>query len=86
MLQAKALVARGVDLRQACREARLFGDTFERRRTGLARFGLDELVRFPVLLSLADRTIKSRAIDPGAVLEELVRSMLRARAAGGATA
>jgi DNA polymerase-3 subunit delta len=81
MLRAKALVERGVPLQRAFGEARLFGGSFDRRRAGLARFRLDELARFPIHLSAADRTIKSRAIDPGAVLESLVRRMTSPEAA-----
>jgi len=39
-------------------------------------YSLMELLRFPSLLLEADRTLKSRSIAPGAVLETLVRRMI----------
>ena len=77
MLRAKALVESGVGMRDAFGAARLFGDSFERRAAGLRKYRMDELLRFPSMLSGADRTLKSRTIEPGAVLEDLVRRMTK---------
>jgi hypothetical protein len=42
---------------------------------GLSRYRLEELLGFPALLYRANRTLKSRGLDRGAVLEELVDRM-----------
>ena len=39
---------------------------------GVSRYSLGEVLRFPSILMQADKTLKSRSIHPGAVLENLV--------------
>lgn len=78
MLQARALIERGMGQAQALRASRLWGDSTSRIVAGLQRYSLDELLAFPALLLAADRTLKSRAIAPFAVLESLLDRMLPA--------
>jgi DNA polymerase-3 subunit delta len=69
MLQAKALSAARKPPDEPLRKAWGFRDQM---RQGLEKYSLDELLAFPAALLRADRTLKSRAIDPRAVLEDLV--------------
>ena len=76
MLQARAMIECGVDPGQAVRASRLWGDATARIVAGLQRYSLQELLAFPALLLEADRTLKSRAIAPLAVLESMLDRML----------
>ena len=76
MLQARAMIERGVGAAQAVRASRLWGDSTSRVVAGLQRYSLEELLAFPALLLEADRTLKSRAIAPLAVLESMLDRML----------
>ncbi len=81
MIQGKALLESGMspgDVVQAVR-AWAYRDAF---LDGLRRYSIDELLRFPGLLFRADRTLKSRQIDRGAVLEDLVDRLTSPAAAG----
>ena len=78
MIQAKALIERGVGAPQAIRAARLFGINPRRIAEGLARYSLAELRSFPAHLIEADRTLKSRMVSARAVMEALVDRMVRA--------
>ena len=49
---------------------------------GLSRYSMDELLAFPGKLLEADRTLKSRSIAAGAVLEALVEKMTAGAARG----
>jgi DNA polymerase-3 subunit delta len=80
LLQAKALKQSGAPRREIVAAARAWSFQDELFR-GLERYSLEELRAFPGLLLQADRTFKSRAIDPGAVLEGL---LLRLMGEGGA--
>ena len=86
MLQAKAMMARGAGSSEALRAAGLWGQPYDTMARGLARYSLAELSTFPAHLLEADRSLKSRAIDPGAVLETLIRNLTSAgpRPAGAA--
>jgi len=82
MLQAKAMLAAGRNSREVVQTTRAWAYQEDLKR-GLSRYSLAELRAFPALLLEADRTLKSRAIDPGAVLESLVDHMTTG--AGAAT-
>ncbi len=86
MLQAKAMQERGADRRQVTRELHLWSVVADSLFRGLPRYRLDELRRFPALLAEADRTLKSRSIDPRAVLESLVARLTAEHPAEGAGA
>jgi len=83
MLTAKAMLDAGVPLRQVVTAARAWAYQDQLQR-GLARYSVDELLAFPGCLLEADRSLKSRSIDPGAVLESLVARMVGGRAGKGA--
>ena len=72
MLQAKVLIEGGMEARQACRTARLWGANPVTVQQGLARYSVLELTGFACGLFEADRTLKSRQIAPSAVLESLI--------------
>jgi DNA polymerase-3 subunit delta len=74
MLQAKALLEKGTPRGDVLREARAWSYRDE-LFTGLERYSLGELLRFPAHLLEADRCFKSRSLDRGAVLETLVRKL-----------
>ena len=76
MLQARAMMERGVGAAQAVRASRLWGDSTSRVVAGLQRYSLQDLLAFPAYLLEADRTLKSRAIAPLAVLESMIDRML----------
>ena len=78
MLQAKAMLARGVPGDKVVAAARAWGyrDSFIK---GLSRYSVEELLAFPVRLLEADRCLKSRSLDPRAVLESLVSDLIRPR-------
>jgi DNA polymerase-3 subunit delta len=74
MLQAKAMLERGVPARQVVQTTRAW--SYERALLdGLTHYSLDELLEFPAKLLHADRTLKSRSIKPRAVLERLVEDL-----------
>lgn len=79
MMQAKAMIARGMNAQQAIRAARLFGDSSQQMARGISRYTVDELLRFPSHLLEADRTLKSRSVPKQAVMEALVDRMSPAK-------
>jgi hypothetical protein len=82
MLQARALIDAGTTPRAVTEATRSWGYR-EQLLAGVRRYTLDELLAFPAKLLRADRTLKSRSIRGGAVLEDLVHR-LTARAGSGA--
>ena len=50
---------------------------------GLARYSLADALRFPATMLAADRTLKSRAIAPEAVLGSMLESMIPRDEKGG---
>ena len=74
MLQAKAMLVRRTSRQQILGATRAwnYGD---RLFTGIGRYSMDELLRFPNLLRMADRSLKGGALSGQAVLEELVDRM-----------
>jgi DNA polymerase-3 subunit delta len=77
MLQVKALTAARKRADGPMNRAWSFRAQMEK---GLGRYTLQELLAFPSVLLRADRTLKSRAIDPRAVLEDLVDRLTRGQA------
>lgn len=75
MLTAKAMLEAGAGFGQVIQAARAWAYR-EKLERGLARYSLDELLGFPALLLEADRSLKSRSLDPCAVLESLVERMV----------
>jgi DNA polymerase-3 subunit delta len=74
MLQAKAMLVRGARRADVVGAVRAWGYAdalFE----GLGRYRLDELLKFPAGLLRADRTLKSRSIDPRALVQSLVEEL-----------
>lgn len=84
MLQAKAMLQRGLRGREVIDGARAWAFR-EKLFDGLERYTLSELMRFPALLLQADRTLKSRSIDPRAVLESLAGELTSMEGAGAGT-
>jgi DNA polymerase-3 subunit delta len=78
LLQAKAMLAGGVPGDKVVAAARAWRYR-ERFLAGLKRYSLDELLAFPARLLEADRCLKSRSLDPRAVLESLVSDLIRPR-------
>jgi len=74
LLAAKAMTEAGAGFQEVVKATRSWPYKDDLRR-GLGRYTREELVRFPSLLLDADRTLKSRGIPPGAVLEQLIRRM-----------
>ena len=75
MLQAKALLEDRVPPREVGRRVRL-GWGADRILDGLGRYSMDELRAFPYHVAEADRALKSRGLDPGAIFERMVRRMV----------
>lgn len=78
LLRAKALRAGGMPVKDVVDAARAwyFRDALT---AGLDRYSLDDLRAVPSKLFEADRTLKSRGIDRGAVLEALVADVTGAK-------
>ena len=77
LLHAKGLRAGGASKDVIAREVRVWSEPFH---NSIAGFPVDELLSFPSLLLDADRSLKSRGVDPRSVLESLVRDLTQARA------
>lgn len=74
MIKAAAMLAAGTPLPAILKDKR-FGAARESLREGLEAYSLGELRSFPALLLAADRTLKSRSLNPRSVLEHLVQEM-----------
>jgi len=61
--------------REVGRRVRL-GYGADRILDGLRRYTMDELRAFPYHVAEADRALKSRALDPGAIFERMVLRMV----------
>ena len=85
MLQARALLEAGGGPREALAAARVWGVGADRFLAGLRRFTLDDLRAAPAALLAADRALKSRALDPRAVLESTLEQVVGVAAPGGRT-
>lgn len=79
MIQARAMLDRGDPPERIVEAARAWAVRREFLE-GLRRYPMQELLEFPSRIRRADRTLKSRSIDPAAVLESLVRDLIRGRA------
>ena len=80
LIQAKAMLAAGQPERRALAAARGEPRTIA---AALSRYELSELMAFPSRLLHADRCLKSRTLDPGAVLESLVRDLIAPQGSWG---
>ena len=78
MLQAKALLVGGMPGDKVVAASRAWGFR-DKLLAGLQRYTLHELLGFPARLLEADRCLKSRSLDPRAVLESLVSDLIRSR-------
>ncbi len=79
LLQAKAMSESGVPRGQITAALRAWPYE-EALHRSLGRYTLTELVAFPARLLEADRALKSRSLDPRALLETLVVSLTRPKA------
>ena len=75
LLKAKAMSEAGAASRDVVAAARAWSQERELLR-GLARYRLTDLLAMPGRLLAADRALKSRSIDPRAVLEQLVFDLI----------
>ncbi len=78
MLQARALIARGLPPERAASQARIWGERPGAAAAGLPSYDMADVLRFPRLLLEADRTLKSRSLAPRAVLAAMVEQMIPA--------
>jgi DNA polymerase-3 subunit delta len=76
ILQARAMIERGVSAGSAVRAARIWGENPKHAADGVSGYTMAEVLRFPALLLEADRTLKSRALAPHAVLGSLLEKMM----------
>jgi DNA polymerase III delta subunit len=76
MLVARAMIERGVPATRAVAAARIWGEAPAAAAAGLERYTLEQVMRFPSLLLQADRTLKSRSIEPRAVLGSMLERMI----------
>jgi len=76
ILQARAMIEQGAPAGSAVRAARLWGEDPRQAAAGVSRYTMAEVLRFPALLLEADRTLKSRALAPRAVLGSLLEKMM----------
>jgi DNA polymerase-3 subunit delta len=76
MLVARAMIERGVPATRAVAAARIWGEAPAAAAAGLKRYTLGQVMRFPSLLLQADRTLKSRSIEPRAVLGSMLEQMI----------
>jgi DNA polymerase-3 subunit delta len=77
LLKAKAMSEAGAPAREVVASARAWSQERELTR-GLSRYRLADLLAMPGRLLSADRALKSRSIDPRAVLEQLVLDLIPA--------
>jgi DNA polymerase-3 subunit delta len=74
LLQGKAVESRGMTATKAAQAVRAWPrEPFER---ALGKYSMEDLLGFPSRLLRADRFLKSRTLDPTAVLESLVRDLV----------
>jgi DNA polymerase-3 subunit delta len=81
MVQAKALLEDRVPVREVGRRVRL-GWGADRILDGLRRYSMEELRAFPYHVAEADRALKSRGLDPGAIFERMVSRMVERSESG----
>ena len=76
ILQARAMIERGAPAGSAVRAARIWGENPTQAAQGVSRYTMAEVLRVPALLLEADRTLKSRALAPRAVLGSMLERMM----------
>ena len=79
MLQARAMMEQGRPRSEIVTATRAFYIK-DRLFQGIERYSFMEIIAFPALLAKADKALKSSTVDPGLILERLVRGLI-ARAA-----
>ncbi len=79
MIQARAMLEEGRPRPEIVSATRVFYNS-DRLFQGIKRSSFREILAFPILLVKADKALKSSSVDPGLILEQLVRDMI-ARAA-----
>ncbi len=78
IVQARAMVEGGAGWQEVFGSTRVYGEKDkEALRAAVGKYSLAEVVAFPARLLQADRTLKSRALDPRSVLETLVSDLTR---------
>jgi len=75
MIQARALLDARVPTREIGSRLRL-GWAADRIVAGAGRYSMEEMLAFPYHVAEADRALKSRGVDPGAVFERLVGRLI----------
>ncbi len=75
MIQARAMLEQGRPRSEILSATRAF---FIRDRLfqGIERYSFPEILAFPALLGKADKALKSSSVDPGLILEQLVRDVI----------
>jgi DNA polymerase-3 subunit delta len=76
MLRARVMMERGVAPGKAVAAARIWGVAPALAAEGVSGYTVGEVLRFPALLLEADRTLKSRALPPRAVLGSMLERMM----------
>ena len=76
MLQARAMLEGGAREHDVIRATRSYPYR-EALMRGMRAYRLEELLAFPSRLLEADRTLKSRQVDPRAVMESLVLDLIQ---------
>jgi DNA polymerase-3 subunit delta len=75
MLQARALMEQGRPRAEIVTATRAFYIK-DRLFRGIELYSFGEILKFPALLAKADKALKSSAVDPGLILERLVRGVI----------
>jgi DNA polymerase-3 subunit delta len=76
IVQARAMMERGVPATRAVAAARIWGESPADVAAGISRYTLKQVLGFAASLLEADRTLKSRGLAPRAVLGELLERMI----------
>ena len=75
MLQARAMIEAGRPRSEIVTATRAFYIK-DRLFQGVERYSFGEILAFPALLGKADKALKSSTVDPGLILEQLVRDVI----------
>jgi DNA polymerase-3 subunit delta len=75
MLQARAMIEQGRPRSEIVTATRAFYIK-DRLFKGIERYSFGEIMAFPALLGKADKALKSSTVDPGLILEQLVREVI----------
>lgn len=75
MLQARAMMEQGRPRQEIVTATRAFYIK-DRLFRGVEKYSFREILNFPALLGKADKALKSSSVDPGLILEQLVRDVV----------